>query len=160
VLALEGDLGSGKTLFTKGVACGLGVRHYQYVNSPTFVIMQEYQGRLTIHHYDTYRLEGSMDLQSLGFEEDISESRTVVVVEWADRVSELIPAEALAINFEYLEPDEPRNNEGESRTTSALLEGTSQKSRERGPGNTDQYRRLTFKGDPAIWSTTLEKLKI
>ncbi len=98
VLGLSGDLGSGKTLFTKGLARGLGVEAYQRVNSPTFVIKQEYQGRLRLHHYDTYRLGGVEELEMLGFSEHFG-SESVVIVEWAERVEELLPPNTLKIVF-------------------------------------------------------------
>ena len=57
VVALTGDLGSGKTVFTKGIAKGLGVKNSRYVNSPTFVIIKEYKGKLPLYHFDLYRLD-------------------------------------------------------------------------------------------------------
>lgn len=97
-LGLDGDLGSGKTLFTKGLASGLGVARFDRVNSPTFVIKQEYVGRSRIHHYDTYRLGGIEELDLLGFTENTLQEG-IVVLEWAGRVSELLPPETLRITF-------------------------------------------------------------
>lgn len=151
----------------------MGVRNYHYVNSPTFVIMQEYLGRLTIHHYDTYRLDGPDDLMALGFDEDISSAKEmrvkrsagenpsnygiVVVVEWADRVSEVIPDEALTINFEHLNSEEiPTSEKEQSKDPLANSIASAAELAE----DSSYFRRLTFKGDITIWATVLELLKI
>ena len=78
LLTLSGDLGAGKTTFTKGIGQGLGIT--KVINSPTFTILKQYQGRLNLSHFDAYRLEGQDD--DLGFEE-IFDSDDVCVVEWA-----------------------------------------------------------------------------
>ena len=96
VLALVGDLGSGKTRFAKGVAAGLGIDPAT-VTSPTFVLMNLYQGRLPVAHLDLYRLE-SVDLAGLGFY-DVREDH-VAVVEWADRAEEKALGDHLRIEFE------------------------------------------------------------
>ncbi len=102
VLTLEGDLGAGKTTFTKGLAKGLGVR--RTVNSPTFTIIKEYQGRLPFYHMDVYRLEDSEE--DLGFDEYF-EGYGVTVVEWASIISDQLPGERLDI-FLYHEGDDNR----------------------------------------------------
>ncbi|MBI4585466.1 MAG: tRNA (adenosine(37)-N6)-threonylcarbamoyltransferase complex ATPase subunit type 1 TsaE [Planctomycetes bacterium] len=107
VLALIGELGGGKTLFTKGVAAGLGVKDYQRVSSPTFVLQQIYEGRLRIYHYDAYRLVGADQLFALGFDENLS-LEGVVVVEWADRVAAAVPGSALTLTFEHREQPQER----------------------------------------------------
>jgi tRNA threonylcarbamoyladenosine biosynthesis protein TsaE len=99
-IGLWGDLGSGKTTFTRGLAAGLGVREEARVSSPTFVLKQDYQGNLLIHHYDAYRLSGPAEFLAIGFEEDLA-SGAVVVVEWADRVAAVLPEEALRVEFEH-----------------------------------------------------------
>ena len=71
LLALCGELGSGKTTFTKGLAAGLGVREHSRVSSPTFVLRQDYLGEKPIHHYDAYRLTGPREFLALGFEESL-----------------------------------------------------------------------------------------
>ncbi|NQT22624.1 MAG: tRNA (adenosine(37)-N6)-threonylcarbamoyltransferase complex ATPase subunit type 1 TsaE, partial [Candidatus Omnitrophica bacterium] len=68
-VALTGDLGSGKTIFTKGIAKGLGVKDFKYVNSPTFVILKKHNGRIPLYHFDIYRLDSGGDLDSVGYEE-------------------------------------------------------------------------------------------
>ncbi|MBN1443066.1 MAG: tRNA (adenosine(37)-N6)-threonylcarbamoyltransferase complex ATPase subunit type 1 TsaE [Planctomycetes bacterium] len=99
VVALVGDLGSGKTTFTRGLACGLACPQYQKVNSPTYVLEQIYEGRVPLHHYDAYRLEGGGDLLALGFLERLDGQR-VVVLEWADRVGDCLPPARLLVEIE------------------------------------------------------------
>ncbi|WP_281976244.1 tRNA (adenosine(37)-N6)-threonylcarbamoyltransferase complex ATPase subunit type 1 TsaE [Halobacillus litoralis] len=96
LLTLEGDLGAGKTTFTKGLGKGLGVK--RTINSPTFTIMKEYQGRFPFYHMDVYRLEDSDE--DLGFEEYF-EGSGVTVVEWAQFIKEFLPAERLDITINY-----------------------------------------------------------
>lgn len=102
VLALEGDLGAGKTTFTKGLAKGLEIK--RNVNSPTFTIIKEYQGRLPLYHMDVYRVEDS--LEDLGFDEYF-EGDGVTVVEWAHLIDEQLPEERLTI-FIYHDGDQKR----------------------------------------------------
>ncbi|AZB41394.1 tRNA (adenosine(37)-N6)-threonylcarbamoyltransferase complex ATPase subunit type 1 TsaE [Bacillus sp. FJAT-42376] len=103
VLTLEGDLGAGKTTFTKGLAKGLGIK--KIVNSPTFTIMKEYHGgRLSLYHMDVYRLDE--ESEALGFEEYF-ESGGVTVVEWAHLIQEQLPAERLEIGL-FRSGDEER----------------------------------------------------
>ena len=98
VLALKGELGSGKTLFTQGLVAGLGSG--AAVTSPTFTIVHEYQGgRLPIYHFDFFRLENRDSAVQLGLE-DYFFSDGVSVVEWADRFPELIPEQARWISFD------------------------------------------------------------
>ncbi|MDN4526381.1 tRNA (adenosine(37)-N6)-threonylcarbamoyltransferase complex ATPase subunit type 1 TsaE [Fictibacillus fluitans] len=94
VLTLEGDLGAGKTTFTKGLAKGLGVK--RVVNSPTFTIIKEYKGRVPFYHMDVYRLENSDE--DLGFEEYF-EGEGVTVVEWAQFIADRLPEELLNIDI-------------------------------------------------------------
>ncbi|WP_010529423.1 tRNA (adenosine(37)-N6)-threonylcarbamoyltransferase complex ATPase subunit type 1 TsaE [Lentibacillus jeotgali] len=96
VIILEGDLGSGKTTFAKGLAAGLGVK--RVVNSPTFTIIKEYQGELPFYHMDVYRLEDSDE--DIGFEEYFN-GEGVCLVEWAHFISEFLPSEYLKINISY-----------------------------------------------------------
>lgn len=97
VITLEGDLGAGKTTFTKGLAKGLGIT--RTVNSPTFTIIKEYQGRLPLYHMDVYRLENSDE--DLGFDEYF-EGDGVTVVEWAHLIEEQLPKDRLIISIEHL----------------------------------------------------------
>lgn len=106
IITLEGDLGAGKTTFTKGLGKGLGIT--RPVNSPTFTIMKVYErGRLPLYHIDAYRLEGLH--QDLGFEEYIY-GDGVCVIEWSAFVEELLPKERLTIKLEY-------ENDGERKIT-------------------------------------------
>jgi len=98
VLALKGDLGSGKTSFTQGIVAGLGSD--AAATSPTFTIVHEYQGgRLPVYHFDFFRLENRESAVRLGLD-DYFFGDGVSVIEWADRFPELIPAEARWISFE------------------------------------------------------------
>jgi tRNA threonylcarbamoyladenosine biosynthesis protein TsaE len=98
VLALKGELGSGKTLFVKGLAAGLGSS--ADVTSPTFTIAHEYRGgRLPVYHFDFFRLEDSQSLARLGLD-DYFFGDGVSVIEWADRFPEFIPEQARRILFE------------------------------------------------------------
>ncbi|USK60163.1 tRNA (adenosine(37)-N6)-threonylcarbamoyltransferase complex ATPase subunit type 1 TsaE [Peribacillus asahii] len=92
VLALEGDLGAGKTAFTKGLAKGLGVT--RTVNSPTFTIIKEYHGRLPLYHMDVYRVSEAEE--DLGFDEYF-EGEGVTVVEWAHLIQNQLPENLLVI---------------------------------------------------------------
>lgn len=105
VVALVGPLGAGKTQLTKGFALGLGIPDSRLVNSPTFVLVNEYQGRLPIHHLDAYRLAGADELEALGFEE-MCVGGAVVLIEWADRVADAIPTDALWINLTVISDSE------------------------------------------------------
>lgn len=96
VIALEGDLGAGKTTFTKGLAEGLQIK--KNVNSPTFTIIKEYQGILPLYHMDVYRLEDSYE--DLGFDEYFN-GTGVTVVEWAHLIEEQLPNELLAIYLKH-----------------------------------------------------------
>ena len=99
VVALTGDLGTGKTTLTKAIAEGLGINGP--ISSPTFSIIKEYEsGKMPLYHFDVYRLHGPEDLYDLGFEEYFF-GEGVTVVEWADKVKELIPEDAINIEISY-----------------------------------------------------------
>lgn len=97
-IALCGELGSGKTQFAKGVAAGLGVTNESPVTSPTYTLMNIYAGQLPFYHFDLYRLAGDADLQDLGFA-DYFYGDGVCLVEWAERLTDELPAERLTITF-------------------------------------------------------------
>jgi tRNA threonylcarbamoyladenosine biosynthesis protein TsaE len=99
LLLLDGDLGTGKTTLTQGLAEGLGVR--QVVSSPTFTLLKEYEGRLPLYHFDLYRLEDATEILDLGFEEYF-ESNGVCVVEWANKAEALWPSEHLRIRLKMV----------------------------------------------------------
>ena len=102
LLALSGELGSGKTCFTKGLALGLGVSAEYQITSPTFTLINEYPARCKLYHFDVYRLNGYSELEDLGYEEYLS-GDGVVVIEWAEKISKQIPGDSIFINFEYLD---------------------------------------------------------
>lgn len=91
IVFLKGDLGAGKTVFTKGIAQALGLKP-QTVNSPTFVLMNFYEGRLPLYHFDLYRLETMKELRSVSFDEYFY-GKGISVVEWAERLGALSPKE-------------------------------------------------------------------
>lgn len=98
ILALCGELGAGKTRLAKGLAIGLGVADERAVNSPTFVLINQYAGRCPVYHLDLYRLPPGSELSSLGFEE-MCTGAAVVIVEWADRSPGSMPDAALWIHM-------------------------------------------------------------
>jgi tRNA threonylcarbamoyladenosine biosynthesis protein TsaE len=98
VVALIGPLGAGKTHLARAVAAGLGVPDPRVVTSPTFVLIQEYAGRLPVYHFDAYRLRGESDLSELGVHEYF-EGDGVCLVEWADRAAGALPAKQLRVEL-------------------------------------------------------------
>lgn len=105
VLVLDGDLGAGKTTFTKGLAAGLEIP--DIIKSPTFTIIHEYQdGRLPLYHMDAYRLENG-GAEDLGLEEYF-DGDGVSVVEWAEFMEDELPADFLAIHFKRTDDDNTR----------------------------------------------------
>jgi tRNA threonylcarbamoyladenosine biosynthesis protein TsaE len=101
LVALSGPLGAGKTQLVKGLAQGLDVPAEEIVVSPTFVLIREYRGRLLLRHVDAYRLRGAGELAALGWDELRSDPGGVVALEWADRVAELIGADAIRAELSY-----------------------------------------------------------
>ncbi len=105
VLALIGDLGTGKTALTSYIAAGLGIQ--RRVNSPTFTIVKEYtEGRLPLYHFDVYRVSDPEELFNIGIEEYFF-GEGVCIVEWADLIEEILPENTKYIYLEY------GKNEGE-----------------------------------------------
>jgi tRNA threonylcarbamoyladenosine biosynthesis protein TsaE len=99
-VALHGDLGAGKTQFVRGLVAALGASP-RAVSSPTYVLLNIYEGgRLTVYHLDAYRVTGAEDFEGIGFSE-LLEQGGVVVVEWADRVTELLPAGTIHVRIEH-----------------------------------------------------------
>ncbi|NLL31287.1 MAG: tRNA (adenosine(37)-N6)-threonylcarbamoyltransferase complex ATPase subunit type 1 TsaE [Clostridiales bacterium] len=100
IICLTGDLGTGKTHITKGIAKGLGIE--EYITSPTFTIVNEYDsGRLKFYHFDVYRVSDPDEIYAIGFDEYIF-SEGVSVIEWANYIEEILPKEYLHI---YIEKD-------------------------------------------------------
>jgi tRNA threonylcarbamoyladenosine biosynthesis protein TsaE len=96
IICLKGDLGTGKTYFTKGIASGLKIN--TTITSPTFTIVNEYEGRLKLFHFDVYRVNDIDEISSIGFDEYIFSS-AVSVIEWADYIKELIPEECIWVSI-------------------------------------------------------------
>ena len=102
VIALVGELGSGKTVLAQGLARGLGVDSDEYVSSPSFALVNQYRGKIPIYHIDTYRLGGAIEMVALGYE-DYFEPNGVTIIEWADKVEELLPEKCLLIAIEIVD---------------------------------------------------------
>ena len=103
VILLTGNLGSGKTCLTQGIAWGLGVKEYAF--SPSFVIIREYHGRLILYHIDFYRLDRIEEIADLGLDEYLY-GKGVCVVEWAEKGIAVLPEEHLLINLSYISDTE------------------------------------------------------
>ena len=99
IICLIGDLGAGKTTFVKGLAKGLKLSEHK-VSSPTFVIMNIYEGKLPIYHFDLYRLEDEKSIMAIGYEEFFY-GEGISVIEWADRLGNLTPKEYLKIELKH-----------------------------------------------------------
>ncbi|MEJ6950781.1 tRNA (adenosine(37)-N6)-threonylcarbamoyltransferase complex ATPase subunit type 1 TsaE [Natronospora cellulosivora (SeqCode)] len=120
VVLLSGQLGAGKTVLTQGICNGLGVD--EDVTSPTYNLINEYEGDLTVYHIDLYRLEHEEDLYDLGLEECF-DSAAVVIIEWPDLAYDLIPPEFVYIKFEVADNDNREISiEGEGAKTEKLIE--------------------------------------
>lgn len=100
IICLNGELGSGKTVFTKGFANSLGIK--DTITSPTFSIIKEYDGELPLYHMDVYRLDGNHE--GVGIEEYFNKGG-VVIIEWADTIKEILPDNRLDIYFKVLDEE-------------------------------------------------------
>ena len=98
LICLDGELGSGKTVFTKGIANALGIQ--EPITSPTFSIIKEYDGELPLYHMDVYRLDGVTD--GVGIEEYFNKGG-VIVIEWANTIKDILPEERLDIKFKVVD---------------------------------------------------------
>ncbi len=105
IFLLTGDLGAGKTTLTQGILWGMGSN--DYVRSPTFVLVTEYEARMPLHHVDLYRIDGLDQMDELGLEE-LVEDGGVVVVEWAEKAAEVFPAGRLQVRIQRLGDDSRR----------------------------------------------------
>jgi tRNA threonylcarbamoyladenosine biosynthesis protein TsaE len=108
-ISLHGELGAGKTKFASGVAKGLGVAPSIPVTSPTYTLLNIYQGRIPLYHFDLYRLSGDNDVVDLGFSEYFY-GNGICLVEWAERLHDELPQSRLEIHLRYLD-DESRDIE-------------------------------------------------
>lgn len=116
IVALIGELGSGKTCLTQGMAKGLGVAENVPVVSPTFTLVNEYPGRVPLVHLDVYRLSGPRDLEDMGYEEYFY-GGGVVVIEWAEKVREILPEKTIVIRMAFIDEN----------TRELILEGPPEK---------------------------------
>lgn len=113
VLALFGDLGSGKTTFTQGFLAGLGIKNK--ITSPTFVLMKNYELRIKnygkykkVYHADCYRIKKTTELSALGFKEILADPQNIVLIEWPEIVKKVLPKNAIWIKFEHGEKENKR----------------------------------------------------
>ena len=107
VVALYGELGSGKTTFVKGLAKGLGIK--DRIISPTFVFIRPYTliaTLSTLYHVDLYRIEKADEVKGLGLEEIFADKKAIVVIEWAEKIKKILPKRRIDIYFDYLAENE------------------------------------------------------
>lgn len=98
IYTLNGDLGVGKTVFTQGIASGLGIR--EPVNSPTFTILQEYEGgRLPFYHFDVYRIGDIEEMEEIGYD-DYFFGEGICLIEWAQLIKEILPENVISVTIE------------------------------------------------------------
>jgi tRNA threonylcarbamoyladenosine biosynthesis protein TsaE len=118
VLAFRGDLGAGKTTMAKGIAAGLGV--VDEVTSPSFTIISEYEGRLRLCHVDAWRLGGPDDFDEIGGFEMVSDERTLLLVEWSERLGDTLPEGSAIVEIKVL-PDGSRSIRADGSWLEELL---------------------------------------
>lgn len=107
IICLIGDLGAGKTTFTQSLAKGMEVD--DYVTSPTFTIIQEYEGRIPLYHFDVYRIADSSEMYDIGFDEYVYGSG-VCVIEWAHLIKDVLPKDYLWIELNYIDDTKRKIN--------------------------------------------------
>lgn len=108
IIALTGELGCGKTLMTRGICAGLDVPLRQ-VNSPTFVLVNEYKGQLPVFHMDLYRLEGVDDGFEIGITDYLARAAEgVMIIEWAEKMSSILPSDILRVEFDIISENKRR----------------------------------------------------
>jgi len=107
IIGLKGDLGAGKTVLTKGIASGLGIK--KTVNSPTFVVMKVYplkqKNIKNLIHIDAYRIKNSNDFQTIGIEEYLEENNNIIIIEWIDNIKTKLPKKIKYIDIKYIDKD-------------------------------------------------------
>ena len=111
VISLVGELGAGKTTFTKGFALQMGIK--DHVTSPTFKLVSEYQGdKYKLNHIDAYRMNGAEDFLNIGGEEYLLPKNSITIIEWGDLLNEILPLKTIRVNFERVKsPKESRKIE-------------------------------------------------
>lgn len=105
IILLLGELGSGKTCLTHGIARGMNI--YGYVSSPSFVLVREHKGRLNLYHIDLYRLNSNDEIEALGIDEYLF-GQGVSVIEWADRGKQIFPEDNISVRLQYLSKNRRR----------------------------------------------------
>ena len=114
VIALIGDLGTGKTCLTQGIARGVGIASGEIVSSPSYILINEYNGTIPIYHIDLYRLENSEEIAELGLSEYV-EGDGICIIEWAERMADALPDTCIKIHITLVETNAPhRYNETEA----------------------------------------------
>ena len=108
IVCISGDLGTGKTVFTKGIANGFGVKGY--VTSPTFTIVNEYEGKTPFYHLDVYRINNKEEILEIGFEEYLY-SGGVLAIEWPELLGDLLPHERISVNILLKNNEFPQQRE-------------------------------------------------
>ena len=108
-VALVGSLGAGKTVLAKGIAGGLGVEDEREVSSPSFVLVNEYRGRIPVFHVDLYRLESFAAVEGIGWDEFVW-GPGVTLVEWADKVKEDLPEERIEVHLQWVSEEKRKLN--------------------------------------------------
>ena len=104
VVALHGDLGAGKTVFCRGIARALGIS--EAITSPTFNLVLEYTaGTMPLYHMDLYRINGSDDALACGIDDYLGESGAICVIEWAERIADILPSDAVKISIRHVSPE-------------------------------------------------------
>ena len=105
VVALVGDLGTGKTCLTRGIARGLGVSDEYQITSPSFTLINEYQGRMMLYHFDLFRLSRASEMDEMGYDEYLF-GQGVSVIEWADKAENMLPDDTLFVSISYTDENE------------------------------------------------------
>ena len=136
VICLIGGLGAGKTAFTGGIAGALGIKGY--ITSPTFTIVNEYKGSMPLYHFDVYRISDPEEMFEIGFDEYI-DGNGIVVIEWADLIKEILPAEHILVN---IEKDVEKG--GDKRVISIEFKGSRYAGRKEKFMTLDTFRKETF----------------
>ncbi len=119
VIALVGDLGTGKTCLTQGIARGVGIASDEVVNSPSYILINEYNGKIPIYHIDLYRLENSEEITELGLSEYI-EGDGICIIEWAERMSDLLPDTCIKIHITLADTNASHSSEVHELTSQNL----------------------------------------
>ena len=120
IVALIGELGSGKTCITQGIARGLNVPESYYITSPTFTLINEDPGEMPLYHLDIYRLSGSQDLIDMGYEEYFY-GDGIIIIEWAEKIRDILPEDTLFIHLVYVDENTRTINISGNKESSAVL---------------------------------------